>query len=170
MKKTLIPSALQQAWQQRNPREQRLLLMMAVVLGAALLYAAVWEPAAGYVAKNRGRLAALQAELAFDQTLAAEAARLKAQPAVTPMKAADLTAVVKQALQTRELAPESWQLQPDGDWGLQLSGQADFGAWLGLQADLAAQQVRVVRLKATASDKPGHVAVQALLAHAGAEP
>ena len=63
-------------WSQRSPREQRLLAAMAAVLGAALLYLAVWEPASSSLQRNRVSAARLQAELGAVSALADEAAKL----------------------------------------------------------------------------------------------
>ncbi|KUM05040.1 type II secretion system protein M [Chromobacterium subtsugae] len=156
-------------WQQRSAREQRLLAAMALVLGAALLYLAVWEPASASLQRNRASVARLQAELGAVRSLAAEADKLKRQPAQTPLPAKELIPLLQQTAKSQGLAVAALQFSQDGESGVDMEGVVGFDAWVRFAGVLAAQQqVRVVNVKMEAQPVPGQVKIKALLAHAGA--
>ncbi|MBX9346276.1 type II secretion system protein M [Chromobacterium vaccinii] len=156
-------------WSQRSPREQRLLAAMTAVLGATLLYLAVWEPASSSLQRNRTSVARLQAELGAVSTLADEAAKLKRQPAQTPLPAKELIPLLQQTAKSQGLSVAGLQFNADGDSGVLMEGVVGFDDWVRFVGILAAQQqVRVVNVKAEAQPVPGQVKIKALLAHAGA--
>ncbi|MEN7429937.1 type II secretion system protein M [Chromobacterium sp. TRC.1.1.SA] len=156
-------------WSQRSPREQRLLAAMAAVLGATLLYLAVWEPASSSLQRNRTSVARLQAELGAVNALADEAAKLKRQPAQSPLPAKELIPLLQQTAKSQGLSVAGLQFNADGDSGVAMEGVVGFDDWVRFVGILAAQQqVRVVNVKAEAQPVPGQVKIKALLAHAGA--
>lgn len=161
----LIKSSLQR-WQQLSQREQRLLLLMAIVLGGALFYLALWTPAHHQSARLAATVAKLQAEKQLVATLASEAHGLKPQAEVTPLAAADLKLMLQPLLQQAGLA--GLQLAPEGEFGVRVSGEVAFDDWVKATGALATQQVRVVRLLADAAG-PGRVKLDAVLVHAGGE-
>ncbi|POZ62491.1 type II secretion system protein GspM [Chromobacterium alticapitis] len=156
-------------WGQRTAREQRLLAAMAVVLGAAVLYLGIWEPANNSLQRNRAAVERLQAELGMVQALADEAAKLKRQPAQTPLAGKDLIPLLQQTAKSQGL-PAALQFSAEGDSGVSMEGVLGFDDWVRFAGVLAAQQqVRVVNVKVEAQPAPGQVKIKALLAHAGAE-
>ena len=161
----LIPGLLAR-YRQLSLREQRMLAVMSVAVLFTLLYLAIWEPARVYVAKTRGQVMRLEAELAFDQKLVKEADALKRKPLVATLGSTDLQSVITRTASSHPLAG-SWQLAPEGEQGVRISGEVPFDGWLGFAGQLALQQVRVQRMKATASAVPGMVKLDAVLVHAG---
>lgn len=157
-------------WGQRTAREQRLLAIMAVVLGAAIVYLGIWEPANTSLQRNRAAVARLQAELGMVQALADEAAKLKRQPAQTPLAAKDLIPLLQQTAKSQGLPVAGLQFTADGDNGVDMEGVLGFDDWVRFAGVLSAQQqVRVLNVKVEAQPTPGQVKIKALLAHAGAE-
>ncbi|OWY37584.1 hypothetical protein CEK28_16280 [Xenophilus sp. AP218F] len=157
-------------WRQRSPREQRLLAAMAAVLGAATLYLGVWEPASQSLARNRASVQKLQAELGYVQSLAAEADKLKRQPAQTALPARELMPLIRQVAQAQGLPPAGWQLNADGEYGVTLEGVVNFDAWTRVAGVLAAQhQVRIESMRLEAQPAPGQAHIKALLLHAGGQ-
>ncbi|MCD5362944.1 MULTISPECIES: type II secretion system protein GspM [Chromobacterium] len=155
-------------WRQRSRREQGLLAAMALVLGVGLLYAAVWEPAAKSVERNRAAVGRLQAELSYVGSLAREAEQLKRQPAQAALPAKELMPVIRQVAQSQGLNEAGWRLSPEGESGVALEGVLAFDAWVKLAGVLAAQhQVRVLSVQTEAQPMPGQVHIKALFGHAG---
>lgn len=168
-KETVMQTMIKQAtqrWQQLSQREQRLLLLMAIVLGGALFYQGLWVPAHRQSASLAATVARLKAEQQLVATLASEAHGLKPQAALAPMAATELKHMLQPLLQQAGL--DGLQLAEDGDFGVRVSGEVVFDDWVKTVGALAMQQVRVVRLQADASS-PGRVKLEAVLAHAGGE-
>ena len=155
-----------QRWQQLSQREQRLLLLMAIVLGGALFYVALWEPAHRQSARLAASVAGLQAEKQLVETLASEARGLKPQAEVAPLVAAELKLMLQPLLQQAGLG--NLQLAEEGGFGVRVSGEVAFDDWVKATGTLAAQQVRILHLQADAAG-PGRVKLDAVLAHAGGE-
>lgn len=155
-----------QRWQQLSQREQRLLLLMAIVLGGALFYVALWEPAHRQSARLAASVAGLQAEKQLVATLASEARGLKPQAEVAPLAAAELKLMLQPLLQQAGLG--NLQLAEEGGFGVRVSGEVAFDDWVKATGTLAAQQVRILRLQADAAG-PGRVKLDAVLAHAGGD-
>lgn len=155
-----------QRWQQLSAREQRLLALMALVLGGALFYLALWVPAHQQSARLANSVASLQAEARLVATLASEAKGLKPQAEVAPLPAAELQAMLAPLLRDAGLA--GLQLQAEGDFGVRVQGEVAFDDWVRASGQLAGQQVRVLRLQADATT-PGRVKLDAVLVHAGGE-
>lgn len=90
-------SALAEAWRQRAPRERRTLAWAAALLAALLAFTFAWLP----LHRARERLAAelpqLRASIAALERDAADVARLRSQPAVTPTAGTPLAALATNA-------------------------------------------------------------------------
>jgi general secretion pathway protein M len=156
----------QQRWQQLSAREQRLLLLMALVLGSALFYLVLWQPAHQQSARLAANVASLRAEARLVSTLASEARALKPQAEVAPLAAAELQVMLGQTLRDAGLA--GLQLQAEGEFGVRVQGEATFDDWVRACGQLAGQQVRVLRMQ-TSATTPGRVKLDAVLVHAGGE-
>lgn len=155
-----------QRWQQLSAREQRLLALMAVVLGGAVFYLALWVPAHQQSARLAASVASLRAEARLVATLASEAKGLKPQAEVPPLPAAELQTMLVPML--REAGLAGLQLQPEGEFGVRVQGEVAFDDWVRASGQLAGQQVRVLRLQADATTA-GRVKLDAVLVHAGGE-
>lgn len=158
---------MQARWQQLSAREQRLLGLMVLLVGGALYYLLLWQPAQQQSARLAAKVSQLQAEAQLVSSLAAEARRLQAQPALTPLPASELSLLLQPLLQQHGLA--ALQLQAQGRVGVRVQGEAVFDDWVRFCGLLATRQVRVLTLQAQATAS-GRVQLEAVLAHAGAEP
>lgn len=126
---------LRGAWQARNPREQRLIAIAALVLtvaGAVSLF--------DWSARERVRLQRLlpraEAQLEATQEAATEIARLKGQTPPARSSAAALVDTVQASGKSRGLAVT---VQSSGD-GVQLKGQASFDELMNWLAALQHDQ------------------------------
>lgn len=164
---TLITSHWQPFWSSRQPRERKLLIGLGVFLAVAVGYAGIWQPTRAAALKNRTKFAALQQQVALASSLSDEAAKLKRQPALTPLNASALLDLLKQSSAATGLTEGQWN--SDGEHAVTFSGTVPFDAWLRWAGELAAtQQVRLVSLKAETSGQAGSAKLTARFVHAGA--
>lgn len=162
-----MKQALIRQWQQWTLRERRMVLLMAVVLGGAFYYLAVWEPLNRQTAKLAANVSRLQGELQQVKTLAQEAKTLTAKPALPPLAASDLQPLLQQVLQDHAISGLS--LQAEGGQGVRLSGEVSFNDWMRALAALSDRQISVTRMNAEATGQPGRIRLDAVLVHAGGE-
>ncbi len=159
---------MQHWWQQRNPREQRLLSVAAVVLGLAIVVGGIYLPLLR--ARDEARTQVQQAEL---DLLASRryAAQLGASP--TPSSVANpvtgpdrsLMARVDEGLRDAGLSSVLSRIEPDGDGRVRLwLEDASFDtvvAWLEGLTDRA--RVKVIDASVDRSEGPGLVRVRLTL-------
>lgn len=163
----LLAGHWQPFWASRQPREQRLLIGLSLFLALAIAYAGIWQPSRQAAQKNRVKVAALQQQVALVSALDAEASKLKRQAALTPMPAAALLDLLKQSSAAAGLSDGQWS--SDGEYAVSYSGSVPFDRWLRWTGELAAaQQVRLVSLKAENNGQAGAAKVTARFVHAGA--
>lgn len=159
---------MKQWWQQRNPREQRLLSVGAVVLGLAIVVGGIYLPLLR--ARDEARTQVQQAEL---DLLASRryAAQLGATPGptsvVSPVTGPDrsLMARVDEGLRDAGLSSVLSRIEPDGDGRVRLwLEEASFDtvvAWLEGLTDRA--RVKVIDASVDRSEGPGLVRVRLTL-------
>ena len=162
-----MKQALIRQWQQWSLRERRMVLMMAIVLGGAFYYLAIWEPLNRQTTKLAANVGRMQGELLQIKTLAQEAKTLSAKAALPPLAASDLQLVVNQVLQ--EHAISGLTLQAEGGQGLRLSGEVSFNDWMQALASLSMRQISATRMQADTTGQSGRVRLDAVLVHAGGE-
>lgn len=92
---------LRSAWSAREPRERRLVLLAAWVLGGYLLWALALQPAWRTVRDAPARLDALDAQLQVMQAQAAEAQALRATPPLPRPQASAALQAASQRLGNR---------------------------------------------------------------------
>lgn len=152
----------QQRWQALNEREQRLLRVLSLVLGIALLYFAIWQPSVNAFQQANQRVAAEQQQLSWvQQTLA----RYQAAKDQAPQQAASDESVSQRInAAARALELDIARLQPQQDSVLISIDDADFKQVLELIAQLESRfQLQVETADIAKLDSPGQVRVRQLL-------
>lgn len=159
---------MKQWWQQRNPREQRLLSIGALVMALAILIGGIYLPLLR--ARDEARTQVQQAEL---DLLASRryAALLGASPTAasvaSPVTGPDrsLMARVDEGLRDAGLSSVLTRIEPDGDGRVRLwLEEASFDtvvAWLEGLTDRA--RVKVIDASVDRSEGPGLVRVRLTL-------
>jgi general secretion pathway protein M len=84
---TAFGASLKTWLEQRNPRERQLFLLVAVVIGLALLWWVAIAPALQTYRQSSAAHAKLDAQIAAMQVMADESKRLKAKPRVSAVQA-----------------------------------------------------------------------------------
>jgi general secretion pathway protein M len=154
-------AALQSFWSERNPREQRLLLLAGLFLALVILYQLLWDPAASGRARLHDALPQMQSELANMNAQAERARSLKAAATATPTGAAWLdglrSSLAQQGLNGAQLSENGSLLQ------LHVTG-APFErcvAWLDNARRI--YKVQVIDAQVNALPQPGMVSLTATL-------
>lgn len=115
-------------WQQREPRERRLIALAAGVIAAALVYLLLVEPAATGIARLQRSLPAERAQVAALDGVLAEARQLKGRATAATVPPGEVRAQVEASLKTAGLAPARFSAGSDGS--LQLSfANVQYAAW-----------------------------------------
>lgn len=100
-------------WQQFNTREQRLLGALAVLLGVALLYFAIWLPSFQSVAKAETRLKAQQDQYQWVQQAVARYNTLEGKSVTSSSVKGSLSQRINQAASQYDI--ELARIQPQGE-------------------------------------------------------
>ena len=151
-----VLKALAPRWQALSEREQRLLILGAAVLVAALVWWLAWAPALRTLREAPAQQAALDAQWLQLKELQAQAQTLKQQPRITPPEAL-------RALQnsSAELLGANAQLQIVGDRctvTLKAVPAPAFASWLArvrTQARAVPVQAQLQRNAGTDKSSPG---------------
>jgi general secretion pathway protein M len=154
-----------------DPRERRLVLGGAVVVGCLLIYVLAWEPFATRVAQLRAGHGEQQALLQWMQNAAQEVQQLRrasGRPAQA-VSGQSLLAVIDRTAKTGHLASALKRVQPDGEqrvrvW-LEDAAFDDVMRWL---QGLERQGIRVENSVFEAKELGGHVDGRLVLAGGGA--
>ena len=157
---------LRQAWAARTAGERAILMMLAMVLGAAVY---LMLALSGHAAHRRlqAGLASLQVQAAAVLQQAAEVDRLRATPP-PPASATDLRTLVEAHAGAAGLARALLRIEAtDANRVVVVFGAVDFGDWLRWVDSLGAQRVLVEACRIEALPAAGSVSVTATLARAG---
>lgn len=160
-----MKNALLQFWRSRAPRERVVLAGGAALLGAALAYAYGWLPMQREAAQLRAALPALRAQAQQLQQDAHEAVRLRSRAAV-PQSGGSLAPLIEARATAAGLREriETITLQDGGRVRIVLPA-VEFDAWMAWMGELqAAHGVRVESVRVEATDEPGVVRAEAVLA------
>lgn len=157
-----IRAALTQWFEERAPREKKLLAAVAVVLALALVYDMLWEPAYSGRARIAASLPQLEAQLADVRMQVDEARRLRAAAAVRPPAGLALRDALAASLMQAGVAKA--QLTVIGK-GVQVDAKAvPFSAWMTWLDQVSREnRVRVINARASAEEKQGQATVSATL-------
>lgn len=105
---------LLQAWQQRSPREQRMLAIGGLALLVTLFYLMVWEPIMqGRAEAERALSEARATAQRIERVAAMQPAQARQRTASNPSRS--LLAQVNQAVRSNTLGTTPERLTPDGD-------------------------------------------------------
>lgn len=107
-------SEMQQAWQQRSTREQRMIAIGVVALLLTLFYLIIWEPVMQAHAQAEAALADARATAQRIERVAALQPAQSRQRA-NPNSSRSLLAQVNQAVRSNTLGSTPERLTPDGD-------------------------------------------------------
>jgi len=152
----------QQRWLALNEREQRLLRVLTIVLGIAVLYFVIWQPSVSALQQANQRVAAQQQQLSWvQQTLA----RYQAAKDRAPQRTRNDESVSQRiSSAARALELDIARLQPQQDSVLVSIDDADFKQVLELIAQLESRfQLQVETADIAKLDSPGQVRVRQLL-------
>jgi general secretion pathway protein M len=160
-----VSIALGEFWSAREPREKRLLSIGGVVVGIAIVYTVLIQPAMDGRAELREELPQLRAQLAQMQAEAHEARDLSTSAAGVPPTGDELHQALTDSLAAHGL--QNVQVTAIGD-SMQIKAKnIAFGDWIGWVDDVRKQnKVQVSEANVTALDKPGQVDVDATFAPA----
>jgi len=160
-----MKAALRRAWQSRAPRERIAIAVLAAVLGAAL-YAWLLHSADRARGQLRASVATLRTQAALLEQQAAEYQRLRAMPAPAASPT-DLRALVQAQADAERLSGTLTRIDaPDADRVRIAFGAVSFADWLGWNAALQGQHVRLEAARIEALAAPGLVSITATLARA----
>jgi general secretion pathway protein M len=160
-----MKAALRRLWQSRAPRERIVIAVLTAVLGAAL-YAWLLHSADRARGQLRASVATLRTQAALLEQQAAEYQRLRAMPA-TAASPTDLRALVQAQADAERLSGTLTRIDaPDADRVRIAFGAVSFADWLGWNAALQGQHVRLEAARIEALAAPGLVSITATFARA----
>jgi general secretion pathway protein M len=151
-------SALQQHWEQLQPRERRILLGGAIAALLLLAYALVWMPFTDRLAQLEGSVTSQRSTLAWMQQAGAEVRSLRGTPSAAG-NTQSLLALSDASAKAHRLGEAIKRVQPEGQHTVRvwLEGAVfdDVLRWLDT---LAAQHgVRITGLNVERAATPGRV-------------
>jgi general secretion pathway protein M len=160
-----MKAALRRLWQSRAPRERIVIAVLTAVLGAAL-YAWLLHSADRARGQLRASVATLRTQAALLEQQAAEYQRLRAMPAPAASPT-DLRALVQAQADAERLSGTLTRIDaPDADRVRIAFGAVSFADWLGWNAALQGQHVRLEAARIEALAAPGLVSITATFARA----
>jgi general secretion pathway protein M len=154
---------LRQLWAARQPREQALLAAAAGVVGVALLYLVLIEPAYSSIARLQRALPQSRTQSVQLQTLLTEVRALKSRPTVAGAAGSDPAAAVEQSLAASGLKPT--RMVPLANGALQLTFSnvpyAGWSVWLATAERELGMRAAAVTARATRT--PGNADIDLTL-------
>jgi len=159
----VAPARLRAFWAARLPRERAFLIVLAIIVGAALLAQGLW---ASHQARARlkKQIPQLHRQVETLQRRASDLQQLRAQqPDPAPISAAGLLAAAVASANAAALPEAAKQLQQEGPGRLRLRATLPFDRWLEWVAALQREgRVRLVSCRVETSDSPGSAKIDAL--------
>ena len=157
------PPRLSAFWAARQPREKTFLIVLASIVGAALLAQGLW---ASHQARARlkKQIPQLHQQVETLQRKAADLQQLRAQqPEPAPVAVSGLLAAAVASANAAALPDAAKQLQQEGPGRLRLRATLPFDRWLEWVAALQREgRVRLITCRIEASDAPGSAKIDAL--------
>lgn len=139
---------LRSAWASREPRERRLVLLAAAVLGGYLLWSLALQPAWRTVRDAPARLDALDSQLQVMQAQAADVQALRAAP---PMSRAQVSAALSAAVE--RLGDKAGMVEQGDRAVLTLDGVGGDSLRQWLSEVRASARVRAVEARLTRTEQ-----------------
>ena len=162
-----LQERIRAAWAERQPRERRFLIALAVFVATALLIQGLLT-ASSERARLHKKIPQLRLQAETMQRQAGEIRQLQAQASIagaTALDGASLLAAASTAAKTGGLALAASQLQLEGPRQIRLRATLPFDRWLewiaAVQRD---SRLRLIRCQIESADSAGLVKIDALLA------
>lgn len=159
----------QQWWTKREPREQQLLAVMAVLLGILIFWYGIWQPLKDATTRGETRLASQQETLRHVITATAQVEQLRnvqpTQRSSQGVSSAQLNGFISRT--SAEYNLEVARLQPQTDSVQVTYNDASFDDLLAFLAALEARQVQIESIEVAEGGEPGMVRVRRLQVKAG---
>lgn len=156
-------------WKKREPREQQLLAVMAVLLGILIFWYGIWYPLQDATVRGETRLANQQETLRHVIATTAQVEQLRnVQPARRTTQGvtnAQLNGFISRT--SAEYNLEVARLQPQSDSVQVTYNDAGFDDLLAFLAVLEARQVQIESIEIAEGGEPGMVRVRRLQVRTG---
>jgi general secretion pathway protein M len=155
--------AIKAFWAERLPRERLVLMLLAGVLGAALTYLMLIEPAAAGIPRLERQLPARRMEAVQLDQLMAEVNNLKSRPQVATIAPSEARSALEASIGKAGL--KASRIVPLADGDLQVTfvdvSYAKWSTWLaGAERELGA---RASNVNARANKTPGNADIEVAL-------
>lgn len=141
-------------------REQRILVIGAILLVIMLFYVLIWQPVSSERAQLQADVAMKQDDLIYMQTASVQLRQLMSDPSSSAGdRNRSLLAVVDQQLASNNLKGATQRMEPDGTDGVRIwMNQANFNQVVTLLGGLEQNSsVGVKSMTVTPTDVSGHV-------------
>jgi type II secretory pathway component PulM len=150
-------------WTARQPRERAFLIVLAMIVGAALLAQGLWTSHQAR-ARLKRQMPQLHQQVETLQRRAADLQQLRIQqPNPAPVDSSGLLAMAVASANAAALPEAAKQLQLEGPGRLRLRATLPFDRWLEWVAALQRDgRVRLVSCRIDAADAPGLAKIDAL--------
>ena len=162
-----LQEKLRLAWAERQPRERRFLLGLALFVALAVIAQGLWS-AHGERGRLRKKIPELRQQADAMQRQAGEMRQLQAQakaPAATVLEGAPLLAAALSAAKASGLSAAAAQLRLEGPRQIRLRAALPFDRWLEWLATLQRDvRLRLIHCQVDSGKGAGMVQIDALLA------
>jgi len=150
-------------WNERAPREKTVLALLGAVVGLAIVYLALIEPAVTGIQRLERGLPQTRTQAAQLDALLGEVKTLKARPQVATVSPAEARGAIDKSLAAAGLKAARIVPLSDGDLQITLSN-VPFASWVvwlaGIERELGA---RAISVTANSAGTPGQVDVELAL-------
>jgi len=149
----MSPDTLRRLWSEREPRERSLLAGAALLVGLALLYLVLVEPAVSSIARLQRSLPLARAQAAELEALLGEVRALKARPAVATGSGKDALPALEQSLAAAGLKAARVVPLANGAFQLTFSNvsYASWSVWLAAAERELGMHAIAVTVRATSA-------------------
>jgi type II secretory pathway component PulM len=117
----MMKARLTSFWKDRSLREQRLIMVLALVLAVVVFVFLLWLPASRNVAQLESQLISLRSDRAQMQSMVRELEGSNRSGNSTVPAAADLADSLKQSLSQAGITPRRLELGAAGQWQLEVA-------------------------------------------------
>lgn len=142
---------IKQWFNQLSPRERRVLIIGAIVLGGILMYFRLWEPFVTARAQQENIVAAQKTTLRWMTDAAASVQQLRRQSHTTPAKKPSLLGLIDKSTHTGALSKARKQIEPKGELEVRVSFEevsfTELMQWLGLLYSQHKVQVSTINIE-----------------------
>jgi len=157
------PPALDRWWRIKSARERTIVVVLAAVVGIALLWLLLWQPMQRDIVATRAALTVEHERLAFARRIADEMASLARVPSVPPTT--DPKSALDRALTQRALRGAAPQIDWQEGRARVVFATVNFDGLIAALEPLQRESgLRVIEATITATVEPGNVRAELTLA------